>query len=67
MGGTAYNPQGFEPDAHERFFAPPKEVIEHWRKAYDEHRKKSKPVTYDEVQEYRRRGESHALGHYAME
>jgi hypothetical protein len=67
MAGQAYTPGGFEPDAHERFFAPPKELITHWQGIHREIIKNTKPIPYDTVQEYRQRGESHLLGHYAFE
>ena len=67
MEGRAYNPEGFEPDAHEQFFAPPPEVMEHWRKIFTSKDPHSNRTTYDQIQEYRRRGQSHALGHYAYE
>ncbi len=66
MAGKAYNPRGFEPDAHERYLSPPEEVMETYRKSSILERW-HQPVTYHQIQEYRRRGESHALGHYAYE
>lgn len=65
MAGKAYNPKGWEPDAHERYLAPPEEVMEAFKKYHKLTRKEE--VTYDEVMEWRSRGESHALGHYAYE
>jgi hypothetical protein len=66
MAGQAYNPEGFEPDMHERFSSPPEEVKDQYVKIW-----KGKPrrtgITFEEVQEYRKRGESHILGHYAYE
>jgi hypothetical protein len=67
MEGRAYNPEGWEPDAHEKFFAPPAEVMEQWRKIFTAKDPHSNRTTYDQIQEFRKRGESHALGHYAYE
>ena len=67
MPGKAYNPKGFEPEVHERFDAPPPEAMEAYRKAWMEHRARRPSFTYEESQEYRRRGESHILGHYVYE
>ena len=67
MEGRAYNPEGWEPDVHERFFAPPREVMEYYKKVFEEKEPHHQPTTYDQIQEWRRRGESHALGHYAYE
>ncbi len=67
MEGRAYNPEGFEPDAHETFFAPPREVMELWMKIFNSKDPHSNRTNYDQIQEFRRRGESHLLGHYAYE
>ncbi len=67
MEGRAYNPKGWEPDAHETFFAPPEEVMEHYMKVFNSKDPHSMLTNYDQIQEFRRRGESHALGHYAYE
>lgn len=67
MTGKAYNPKGFEPDVHERFDSPPPEAMEAYRKAMAEHRANRKAFTYEESQEYRKRGESYILGHYVYE
>jgi len=67
MSGKAHNPKGWEPDAHERYFAAPKEVMDRYRELFsatDPHHNKT---TYKEIQEWRKRGESRALGHYAYE
>jgi len=67
MTGKAYNPEAEEPDIHERFFAPPKEVMELYKKMFSEDDPHHRRTTYREIQEWRKRGESHALGHYAYE
>ncbi|MFC2044582.1 DUF6282 family protein [Chloroflexota bacterium] len=68
MPGKAYNPKGFEPEMHERMDAPSPEVMELHRKVVAKERaQRPKRVTYKETQEYRRRGESHILGHYVYE
>jgi hypothetical protein len=38
-----------------------------FQKAWDEHAQKYQRTTYDEIQEYRKRGESRVIGHYAYE
>ena len=67
MTGKAYNPKGWEPDAHERYFAPPKEVMERYRELFSASDPHHNKTTYKEIQEWRKRGESHALGHYAVD
>ena len=64
MAGKAYNPEGFEPEAHERFLAPPPEVMEAYKRVA---RHPTERLTYDEIMEYRSRGESASLGHYVYE
>ncbi len=69
MPGKAYTPSGFEPDVHERFQAPAPEVMDAYRKSFESAvvKRWGQRVTYDEIQEYRKRGESHIIGHYAYE
>lgn len=67
MAGKAYNPKGFEPDAHENFDAPPPEVVEAYRKANQARRARAQHVSYEEIQEARKKRESRAIGHYAYE
>ena len=65
--GKAFNPKGVEPDAHERFWAPPAEVMEKWRQFWGKKDPHDNVVTYQDIQEARKRGESGNLGHYAYE
>lgn len=67
MEGKGFNPKGFEPDAHEDYFTAPKEIMQAWKKYFSTDDPHNRPTTYEEIQEYRRRRESHALGHYAYE
>lgn len=67
MAGKAYNPKCWEPDTHERFFAPPKEVVERYKQLFSASDPHHRRATWKEIQEWRKRGESHALGHYAYE
>ena len=67
MEGTGYNPAGFEPDAHERFSAPSEDVLKVYVDQFKKKIRERRSVSYEEVQEYRKRGESHILGHYAYE
>ena len=66
MAGKAYNPEGFEPEAHERFLAPPPEVMDKFREVRGRGRL-ARHMTYDEIMEVRSRGESASLGHYVYE
>ena len=66
MTGKAYTPGGWEPEAHERYMAPPPEVMELYRKRFSVEQWE-RPMTYDQIMEFRGRGESHILGHYAYE
>ncbi len=61
MPGKAYNPNGYEPNAHERWSAGM--MVD--EKMYG--KKKPAYVPYKEIQEYRKRGESYILGHYSFE
>ncbi|OGO23078.1 MAG: hypothetical protein A2144_14445 [Chloroflexi bacterium RBG_16_50_9] len=67
MTGSAFTPGGYEPDAHERFFAAPKEIMEQWKKYFSSRDPHDSRTTYDKIQEFRKRGESYAFGHYAYE
>ena len=67
MKGKGYNPKAYEPDTHERFFAPPNEVMERYKEIFTADDPHHKRTNYKEIQEWRKRGESHALGHYAYE
>jgi len=69
MPGRAYNPNGYEPDLHGELTKGPQEVIEAYYKYQPELMKawQSKRFTYDEAQEYLKRGEGDILGHYIYE
>jgi hypothetical protein len=67
MEGRGFNPKQFEPDSHEEFFAPPREVMDRWMKIFTSKDPHSNETNYDQIQEYRKRRQSHALGHYAYE
>lgn len=66
MECRGYNPKGWEPEAHERYSAPPPEVMELYRKIF-RHRRTTESMTYKEIMEFRKRRESAALGHYVYE
>ncbi len=68
MTGKAYNPEGWEPEAHERFGFITKEIVELYRKTRAEWRTKQPPkYNYQMIQEARKRGESDKVAHYAYE
>ena len=69
MPGRAYNPKGYEPNFHGELSSPPKEVVEAYYKYQPEQMKTwgTQRFTYDEAQEYLKRGEGDVLGHYVYE
>ncbi len=67
MPGRAYNPKGFEPDFHGELSAVPKEVMDKYFEHVTKSRAQPKSFTYDEAQQYLKRGEGDVLGHYVYE
>ncbi len=65
MPGRAYNPKAFRPEEHGELSVLPQEVMDKYREVLAERGKlPPKSFTYDESQEYLKRGEGDALGHY---
>lgn len=68
MSGKAYTPGGFEPDAHDRWLGPTKETAAAIAKDMPRKMKSwPKYLSYREIMDYRKHGESHQLGHFCYE